>query len=472
VQREPDLQRVAASLPIEGIASHELALDLVLHDIAEQACQFTGASGAAIALERDGAVVCRAAAGNTAPDLGVRINTETGLTGACWRLRQPQLCTDTDTDPRVDAEACRQLGVRSVLVLPLFSADALVGVFEVLSPLPHAFSDRDLERLQELGHSIPRAMQSAAEPEARPPSRPVLIPAPAPRMIRGAPEPPVSAAPPLARLGGRSDRQTRILRIVVLALATVLLVLLGFRWGWDRARLGSSASNSASRVQAGSQDGGASQPGSVSSLGPTPAEAAGKKPAGVPSAAGRQPSEESLVVYRDDGVVIKQNAAQREKLGDATTLDAPKAVASDQPSNPNQQPSTPTQESAPKPDEIAALTSQLALRPPSLPALQTPPVVAAPALRVSQGVTGGKLIRRIPPLYPPAARQQRIQGVVLLQAQIGKDGRVKDVTVISGNSLLGGAAITAVKQWRYEPYKLNGEPVEMSAQITMNFNLD
>jgi protein TonB len=67
--------------------------------------------------------------------------------------------------------------------------------------------------------------------------------------------------------------------------------------------------------------------------------------------------------------------------------------------------------------------------------------------------------------------QQRIQGLVVVQAEIGKDGRVKGAKVVNGNSLLAAAALSAVREWRYEPFKLNGEPVEMTTQITLNFTL-
>jgi TonB family protein len=469
LQREPDLQQVASSLAIPGIESNELALDLILHDLAEQACQLTEASGAAIALERGGEIVCRAAAGATAPDLGVRINTETGLTGACWRLGEPQLCTDTDTDSRVDAEACRRLGVRSVLVAPLFSAAARVGVFEVFSPRPNAFTDRDLETLVDLGKSVSKTMVSAVERAARQVPGPVLVPAPAPRPIQRSLEDLYGSVTSAAKPSRRTDRQTRVLRLIVLALAIVLCLLLGFRWGWDKARLIASGSSSPAPTQPESAAPAPAQTSSTS--GAIPDAQAAKKPAGLPSSPKKQPEEGAdegaLVVYRNNDVVFKQNAAERVKLADAVAPSAPKSAT------PNR-PVESTKQLAPKPDEVAELTSQISLRAPSLPALQTPGVQAAPilpSLRVSQGVTGGKLLRRIPPRYPQQAMQQRIQGLVVVQAEIGKDGRVKEVKAISGNSLLAAAAMSAVREWRYEPFKLNGEAVEMTTQVTLNFTL-
>jgi protein TonB len=100
------------------------------------------------------------------------------------------------------------------------------------------------------------------------------------------------------------------------------------------------------------------------------------------------------------------------------------------------------------------------------------PHVATPQrVRVSQGVTQGLLIRKIQPAYPPLARQARIQGSVLLQAEISKDGSIQNLRLISGHPMLAPAAIEAVKQWKYKPYILNGEPVEVETQITVNFTL-
>ncbi|HXZ33795.1 MAG TPA: energy transducer TonB [Terriglobales bacterium] len=100
------------------------------------------------------------------------------------------------------------------------------------------------------------------------------------------------------------------------------------------------------------------------------------------------------------------------------------------------------------------------------------PKVATPQrVRVSQGVTQGLLIRKVQPTYPPLARQARIQGSVLLQAEISKEGTIENLRLISGHPMLAPAAIEAVKQWRYKPYILNGEPVEVETQITVNFTL-
>jgi periplasmic protein TonB len=104
------------------------------------------------------------------------------------------------------------------------------------------------------------------------------------------------------------------------------------------------------------------------------------------------------------------------------------------------------------------------------PAVVPRPTISAP-LRISEGVAQGFLVRQVQPVYPPLARQARIQGAVLLQAIIGKDGSIENLRLVSGHPMLAPAAIQAVRQWRYRPYTLNRQPVEVQTEITVNFVL-
>ncbi len=100
------------------------------------------------------------------------------------------------------------------------------------------------------------------------------------------------------------------------------------------------------------------------------------------------------------------------------------------------------------------------------------PVEKAPQrIRVGGNVQQAKLVRQPRPMYPPLAKQARIQGVVKLSAIISKDGTIQHLEVISGHPLLVPAALEAVKQWVYQPTLLNGEPVEVITQIDVNFTL-
>lgn len=106
-----------------------------------------------------------------------------------------------------------------------------------------------------------------------------------------------------------------------------------------------------------------------------------------------------------------------------------------------------------------------------VPVLPVPPKPAAVApIRVSS-ISEGNLTRKVQPAYPPLARSARIQGMVVLQAVISKEGMIENLKVLTGHPMLVGAAVDAVRQWRYRPYVLNHEPVEVETQITVNFSL-
>ncbi len=97
------------------------------------------------------------------------------------------------------------------------------------------------------------------------------------------------------------------------------------------------------------------------------------------------------------------------------------------------------------------------------------PKPALATLRISQGVSQGLLIKRVQPKYPPAALAAHAQGAVQIEASINKEGSVVNLKVLSGDPVLAHAALEAVRQWRYKPYYLDGEPVEIETQITINF---
>jgi protein TonB len=101
-----------------------------------------------------------------------------------------------------------------------------------------------------------------------------------------------------------------------------------------------------------------------------------------------------------------------------------------------------------------------------------PPKVAAPQkLRISSGVAEGNLVNKVEPQYPQMAKVAHVQGDVVLQALIAKNGSIENLRAVSGHPILIQAAMEAVKQWRYKPYLLNGEPVEVETTITVKFHM-
>ncbi len=141
-----------------------LDLDPTISLIAERAQTITSATGAALALRRGKDIVCRARAGRTAPDLGVRLQTDTGISAECVRTGEVLLCGDAESDAHVDRATCRRLGVRSILVAPLRYFRRTLGLFEVLSSAPHAFDHQDIATMQLLAGMTVAAISRRASP--------------------------------------------------------------------------------------------------------------------------------------------------------------------------------------------------------------------------------------------------------------------------------------------------------------------
>jgi GAF domain-containing protein len=145
-------------------------LDAALQLLADRAQYITGASGAAIALRRNGMkdMLCRASTGSNAPELGALLSTEFGLSGESVRTRQPLRCDDAERDARVNHEVCRQLGIASVVVMPVVNDDEVLGVFELFSGRVNAFGERDLSAVQRLSEMVETAVRLAEATENLP----------------------------------------------------------------------------------------------------------------------------------------------------------------------------------------------------------------------------------------------------------------------------------------------------------------
>jgi hypothetical protein len=143
-------------------------LDAALQLLADRAQYITGASGAAIALRRGehADMLCRATAGLNAPELGSLLSMEYGLSGESVRTSRSLRCDDAERDPRVNREGCRQLGIASVLIMPIISDRQVLGVFELFSGKPHAFDERDVSALQRLGEMVETAVKHAIAAQA------------------------------------------------------------------------------------------------------------------------------------------------------------------------------------------------------------------------------------------------------------------------------------------------------------------
>jgi len=506
-----------------------IALDILLHDLAAEARSLPGASNAAIAIRSEGNhFVCRAAAGASSPALGTRIEANDGLSAECVRTGRPQVCQDAETDPRVNAVMCRALSIRSLIILPLFLEQNLIGILEVFAPVPQAFDREAIEGLIDLGnrvvqtmdYSVSRPRPGAKAPEARQqapyearqgarseapvvpqdlrseaaqianvalpvapsvqPSMPAHIQANIPKAARSpehSPErsrqsaqnrgggesqpvqrrqgvrtpPPVvtsaltsavtspalDASVPTFASGPAKSRKN--LGLALVALATGLAAAAGLLWlpgGASRPTLAGSESPlqpAAPDSQVPTQPGSAHSPSRAETL-REPAVAASKPSPAIPRSTSTVPAPDvagtgGLVVYENGKVVY------RAKPGSGALIS----------------PVTSAAETEKLPDTLA--TSAVSDGKPAAGAV----------------ITGGRLIRQVFPVLPAEVAGLAISKDVELEGVVGRDGLVHDVRLVRGDARLSEAAIEAVRQWRYEPFLSNGEPVDVLSTLSVHF---
>jgi len=207
----------------------------------------------------------------------------------------------------------------------------------------------------------------------------------------------------------------------------------------------------------------------------------------VPSTTASTQPESALPIEQGPDITLSTTETHPPAPKKSTSIVAPNTIIRAQPDAPQSAPLVVKNEApAPAPPSVA---EQEPVQPPALGSLGASnpnnqaisgimsssaaslPHQPAQQLKVSQGVSQGLLIKSVPPAYPALARQMRVQGSVELLANIGKDGSITKVTLISGDSVLAHAAMDAVKQWKYKPYYLDDQPVEIQTQITVNFKL-
>jgi N-acetylmuramoyl-L-alanine amidase/putative methionine-R-sulfoxide reductase with GAF domain len=152
-----------STTPPEFEPGEQFVLDEVLQLVAERAVAITGADGLAIALAENDEIVLRASAGTVRPDVGARIDRDSAFSGASFRTAQIVNCDDTETDPRVNLQACRRLGARSMVAVPLCGRRRVIGLLEAFSNWPFAFNDSDVRNLTLLAELVVGALKPEDE---------------------------------------------------------------------------------------------------------------------------------------------------------------------------------------------------------------------------------------------------------------------------------------------------------------------
>jgi protein TonB len=192
-------------------------------------------------------------------------------------------------------------------------------------------------------------------------------------------------------------------------------------------------------------------------------------PAPVATSSGTSSGTSSTLSSTPDAGATPASAAPASKTPAAVAA-APPIVIKNGASQPAAQSAATTDAPAPSMTDVVRAGGGAAL--PSLMGSQSKaPTPALQVTHVSQGISRGLLVKQIPPAYPATALQRGTEGVVELLATISKDGNISAVKTLSGDAQLSHAAVEAVKQWKYKPYLLNGEPVEIQTQITVKFKL-
>ena len=281
----------------------------------------------------------------------------------------------------------------------------------------------------------------------------------------------VGSAPSFTFGGGADQESSGGGKKIFIGIAAAVVVAAGLYFGWSHFH-GSGAEQPASAEPA------LSTPAPVAT--PQPAKSSGRPSADKPSApsstsaptgtsTSEEPSHPNKKAVEDESgsepesakpnskssaedspeaapLMVKSGKAPAKKKGAASEADAPSVIG------------LAPGDAAPMPD-LGTASDAAAFK----PTLQT--------VNVSQGVSQGLLIKKVPPSYPASALRMRIEGKVELLATISKDGEISHIKVLSGDSQLTKAATDAVSKWKYKPYLLNGEPVEIQTQVTVNFKL-
>jgi TonB family protein len=428
----------------------DLALDLVLNELVVRAAEATRASAAALALLRGDEMVCRAATGHLAPDLGVPLNTHDGLSGACLQTRQPQLSVDTEFDPRIDPVISRRLGIRSILIVPVFDIhnSQFTGVLEVFSTTPAAFSHADQKLLEGFAEECARIRHASIEISQRKPAA----------AVNRSEAPTKLILPELTAVSQRAHRAPYEAWTVVLGALAILATiavsfLIGSRIGWLRptpSQPSQSIPTNSSLAQ--TAESAAAKSSASKSFVATKMRITAGAPAKSASTPSSAASDDELVVYEKGKVVFRMKPA---------------------PTNSGQSKNQPSKPGSTKRDGDAIVEASSTTRIVNAKAAEPKPTEIKPASAVwlSPAKAEIRLLSRTEPHYPPQALTAHRAGNVVLEVRVAEDGTVTNIRTLSGDPLLAGAATDAVRNWRYQPYRQHDHPSQFQTDVTLSFTL-
>jgi periplasmic protein TonB len=304
--------------------------------------------------------------------------------------------------------------------------------------------------------------------------------------VHSAPAPYAGSAPSFTFGGAAKERESDGgSKKVLIGVAAALLIVVGGYFAWSHFK----GTNSSAQPAATSAAVSAPEASTPAAGQPATATTATTAPASQPditlggegaSSANEHPSPPAVERSRPSAGSTRSANAAPAPTKSTVAEKVEKPAEEEQPETPAlivkggkvpaAQPTTPPPADAQAPSMIGMGAST----PASLPNLGTSNSEVKPKLQtvsVSQGVSQGLLYKKVAPSYPQNALRMHIEGTVELLATISKDGNITQIKVVSGDAQLVKAASDAVKQWKYKPYLLNGEPVEIQTQVTVNFKL-
>ena len=459
--------------------------------IAQRAQAFTNASGTAIALSEgdDHVVICRARAGSSAPEVGTALRVEGTFTGLCIQSGKELCCDDAEVDPRVDMAAAGALGIRSIVAIPIQEEGRVVGVLAAFSPAAHAFKITDVAVLKTMAGQVAGYLQSRRRdgaylprPSPTPPAKAAAVsaaasapstagvskpaaPATRPPQFRAAPKVEsvqvraftgeTAPVPVAKRKESKSrDQQQKhktdfriafrtfdavaapenrptVAKVVLIGATVVIAVAVGLSFKLRRPAA-------------------APQPAPETSSSPDTRSTPSPAPTDVQPPARNSPPDSAA----DQDAAVPRHRQTVVLFAGPSRISAAKDTAA----QPSDTPSL-ALSSAPASGALPNLSN---------PVSQTP----HPRLLTQSKLEPVTVIKRVRPIYPLAAKQRSLTGSIVVQGTIDKNGKIRDLQLLSGSPVFRDAAFEAVKQWVFKPARLNGQAIEQSTRIRLDFGTD
>ena len=510
-----DTANNTASKRARGASPDDLAV------VAQRAQAFTNASGVAIALSEGNAdeIVCRARSGSSAPDVGATLRVEGSFTGLCIQTGKELRCDDCETDTRVDTAAIRALGIRSMVVTPIREDSRVVGVLAAFAPTPHAFTITHVAVLKTMADQISALLQKERRardenPQAEAPrpsvpaitAKPAAVPMPTQAaqpavVIKPSSPAPRAAAPAMAKVETTKSVPLEVVplamppkkeerrvdpapranfgtfdsvaaedkkpgsRFMMIGVVAVLVIAAAATFAFLKMQRPKTAAPQQTQEAANVP--------SNTSLPPS----GGTQPAS-PVAGGTAPSVAPNAVVTPAAIKPAAEKAAGKTVAEKNSSQPEKPVPAEKPATVATLGSTGTskiarQNSAQAAAEVApSFTADSTNTSAPLSSLTRPVASSTPsaaAIEQSQ-LEPLQVVKTGPLVYPAIAKARGITGPAVVQVTVGKDGKPFNPKFISGQPVFKDAAFQAVMGYQFKPAKLNGQPIEQSTIIRLNFH--